>query len=106
MKQYTVTFKPYTCIFETTNGETYSDLYPGYDIEDEVSPNWTASEDLAKVLDDVRNKVIDYKGFLTGAAKTGVHHYVIDFQEYKAKYFSKNEEHSYVEPFPEFFRTL
>lgn len=106
VKEYTVTFQPYTCVFKTLEGETYTDLHPPYDVKLSIGNSWQGHEELPKVLANIRTNVINYPDFLNEAAKTGVHHYFIDFVEYKAKYFSENEDHVFIEPFPEFFKEL
>jgi uncharacterized protein YbcV (DUF1398 family) len=106
IKQYTVYLQPYKCTFEALDGECYTDIYPENDVKAPIANTWTATEDLPKVLENVRNKVIDYKGFLEGSARAGVHHYVIDFQNYYAKYCSEDESNVYTEAFPAFFKDL
>ena len=106
MKRYTVHLAPYSSTFESTSGEIYTDYFKPFDVVRVCSEGPVTLEKLPIVLERIRNNTTNYPEFLQEAAQLGVHHYVIDFEDFKAKYYSENEANVYIEAFPEFFKTL
>lgn len=104
MKEYTVTLQPHVVKFVTNKDDSFTHSYPPYDVEKNPASVWTADKALPIALERVRSNITDYPTFLKEIASTGVHHYTIDFVNYEAKYFSKNEDQIFKEPLPDFLK--
>ena len=103
MKRYTVTLSPFSCLYETTDGETFLEKdKPNYDVVKSVSADWK-QDDFIKALRRTQSGQTRYLEFLQEIGAAGAHHYTVDFVGYKCVYESADGQNGYSEDIPSHF---
>lgn len=103
MKRYTVTLSPFTCLFETKDGETFLEKdKPEYDVVKSVAAEWK-QDDFIIALRRTQSGQTGYLEFLQEIGAAGTHHYTVDFAGYKCIYESTDGKNGYSEEIPSSF---